>query len=169
MSIFQIAAFDFYDLNDHLHDWLNIEPTEPFNDNFNELGFESRYMLNNMGTMILFVLAYPFLLIVQKALFQCKNCCQSIKRPHSKLKRSLYFALPITVMLESYSILALCCMIAIPVVSFASVGLTIQSLVCIFFGVCILTVPFIVIRKVVRKFHYLGDDRVSKRYGKLYE
>lgn len=33
-SIFQIAAFDFYDMNDVIHEALELEPTEPFNENF---------------------------------------------------------------------------------------------------------------------------------------
>ena len=38
---------------------LGVPDTEPVSDNFDELGFESKYMLNNMGTMIIFYLIYP--------------------------------------------------------------------------------------------------------------
>ena len=112
-------------MNDPIHNLLNIEPTEPFSDNFEQLGFESRYMLNNMGTMIFFILAYPILWIIQKVLLSCKKCSRRIQTPHRKLKRALYYAMPITLMLESYSILTLCCLIAVPVISFDSVGLAV--------------------------------------------
>ena len=65
-EIFKIAAFDFYDTGDMVHQTLDLVPTEPLNGNFEELGFESRYLLNNMGTIIFMFLIYPVLYIIQK-------------------------------------------------------------------------------------------------------
>ena len=63
-GISEIAAFEIYDLNDPIHKMLNIMPTEPFSENFGELGFESKYMLNNLGTMMFFYILYPVLAIL---------------------------------------------------------------------------------------------------------
>ena len=150
-SIFQIAAFDFYDLNDFWHEKLNIEPTEPFNDNFNELGFESRYMLNNMGTMFFFILLYPVLYTLQRLISLCKKCNKPADRTHRKLKKMLFYRLPITVMIESYGILAICCLLALPVIDFTSSGLAVQSSICLFFLIFILTVPYYLIRYVIKR------------------
>ena len=105
---------------------LNIEPTEPFNDNFNELGFESRYMLNNLGTMVVFYILYPLLMILQAGLFnKCRRVCNCCWRTNKKLKRLLYYELFITVMLESYAIISLCVLIGLPIVTFTSPGLAV--------------------------------------------
>ena len=65
-EMFKVAAFDFYDTGDMINDTLKLLPTEPLNINFEELGFESRYLLNNMGTMIFMFIIYPMLMIIQK-------------------------------------------------------------------------------------------------------
>ena len=72
-GIFAIAAFDLYDTNDFWHDQLEIVETEPLNENFDKFGFGSRYMLNNMGTMILFYIIYPLLMLVQICLRRCRH------------------------------------------------------------------------------------------------
>ena len=63
-SVSQIAAFEIYDFNDAIHSMLDIEPTQPFSLSFKELGFDSRYMLNNLGTMLIFYALYPVLMLV---------------------------------------------------------------------------------------------------------
>ena len=49
-----------------VHETLDLVPIEPKNSNFEELGFESRYLINNMGTMVFMFLIYPVLFIIQK-------------------------------------------------------------------------------------------------------
>ena len=73
-SISQIAAFEIYDMNDFFHKTLDISPTEPFSDNFEELGFESQYILNNMGVMVIFYLLYPVLMIVYSIITKFCKC-----------------------------------------------------------------------------------------------
>ena len=67
-QIFQIAAFDVYETNDMLNDILGIPPTEPYDE---RIGLDSRYYLNNMGTMLLFYLAYPVLILLKKCFETC--------------------------------------------------------------------------------------------------
>ena len=45
-----IAAFDFLDSIDPMSKILELEETGPINNNFEGLGFETLYFLNNMGT-----------------------------------------------------------------------------------------------------------------------
>ena len=124
-SIFQIAAFDFYDLNDIINSLLQIEPTEPFNENFEDIGFESRYIINNMGTMIFFYIFYPSLIIFEKAISRCKNSSLCCNRFQSSLRSSLYYNVLITGLFESYALISICCLIHIPVISFDSYGLSV--------------------------------------------
>ena len=63
-GIFSIAAFDFYDMGDIIHDLLDVEASDPFNINFEELGLESRFVLNNLGTMMFFYILYFTLVLL---------------------------------------------------------------------------------------------------------
>ena len=124
-TIFQIAAFAFYDTNDMLHYLLSLEPSEPFNDNLGELGFESRYILNNMGTMLIFYIVYPVCMLVERIAYRLKNrylCCRNTQR---YLKTNLYYSSLIVVIFESYALVALCCLIALPEIDFSTIGLAV--------------------------------------------
>ena len=62
--VMEIAAFDFFDFDDIIHENFNIEPTEPADIRFGTLGFESLYFLVNLGTMAVFFLLYLFFVIL---------------------------------------------------------------------------------------------------------
>ena len=48
---FGIASFDVYEgLSDATDSMLGLEPSEPMKENFAEIGFESTYFLNNLGS-----------------------------------------------------------------------------------------------------------------------
>jgi len=57
MSIF---AFEFVEIGPLIDRILDLKPSDPVNGNFAALGFESLYMLDNLGT---FVLAFAFLFV----------------------------------------------------------------------------------------------------------
>ena len=86
-KIQQIAAFDFYETGEIIEKYLEIESTEPFNANFEELGFESTYILNNLGTLILFFITYPMFLLIYPVFYffrNCSRCCMTIKKRMKK-------------------------------------------------------------------------------------
>ena len=151
-SISSIAAFEIYDFGDHIHDLLDIPATEPFSDNFEELGFESRYMLNNMGTMLLLYISYPILMLLHLILEKfclCTLCCERVSE---SLQRTLYFRLIITVIFESYAIVALSCFVGLQILDFSYTGLSVQSASCVFFTVFILIMPIMMFRHVSHNF-----------------
>ena len=83
-------------------------------------------MLNNLGTMVVFYIIYPLLMVLQASVFnKCRRCCNCCWRTNRKLKRLLYYELFITVILESYAIISLCVLIGLPILTFDSVGLTV--------------------------------------------
>ena len=167
-SIFQIAAFDFYDLNEIIDSLLDLEVTDPLTPNFEKIGFESRGFLNNMGTMIFFYVFYPLLILLHKISSKFRNSSRCCRKTQSRLQGLLYYKLLITVIFESYALVALCCLIQLPIISFETYGLTIQGLLAIIFSALLMTVPYIMIRHAVRNFHALEDGVMKRRYGALY-
>ena len=59
----KIAAFDFFDTNDAVNAALNLEPISPVSENFNRLGFESQYFINNLGTLFIWPVIMIFLFV----------------------------------------------------------------------------------------------------------
>ena len=52
-QIMAISAFDYFDTTDLVHEAFDVPPTEPVNEDFEDLGLESRYMLVNIGSLII--------------------------------------------------------------------------------------------------------------------
>jgi hypothetical protein len=147
-------------MSDIIHSSLDLEPTEPFNDNFGDLGFGSRYFLNNMGTMILFYVFYPLFILLERLIFRCRNCSVLCWKFHRSLRKSLYWNAILTGIFESYALIATCCLISLPMTKFDTYGWAVQSSVCIVFTVAILTVPYLMINHVVQNFNFIGDNRI---------
>ena len=122
-----IAAFDIYEIGDDVHRILDIEPTDPVNDNFNQLGLESQYFINNMGTMLIWPFLMIFALLLFSLLNECNKVCKSerIDRMANQVLRSLKYNAFITVIKESFAMVMLCSLINLSIISFSSVGLTV--------------------------------------------
>ena len=80
LKIYQVAAFDFIEIDDYMNDFLKIPPAAPYNENFESLGMESTYMLNNLGSLLLIYLSYPVLLILYRGIYTFRNCCYCCKK-----------------------------------------------------------------------------------------
>ena len=112
-KIHSIAAFDIFETGEYIEEYLDIESAEPFNANFEELGMESTYMLNNLGTLALFYIAYPVLLVLYPVIYIFRNCCLCCRNIKSKMKSKLFYNMLIVGVMESYAVLALCCIIGL--------------------------------------------------------
>ena len=169
-TIMSIAAFDFYDFTDIIHNLFNLEPTEPIDNNFESIGFESQYFLINMGTMACFFLIYiVVLLIVLACLPFSKRRCRKIKRLEKKVKRKVCWSSLITLLNESYVILAVCLLINAQMISLESTGLAVMSILCITFLVLQILLPLFFIGKLYRNFDRLKDPQIEQGYGVIYE
>ena len=123
--IFEIAAFAFYDTNDLIYNGLDTEPGEPFNDNMEDLGFDTQYMLNNMGSMVVFYLLYPPLALISHISLKLKDRFDFCLMTRRYLRERIYYGVIIVVIFETYVVVALCCVISLPALEFSSSGLAV--------------------------------------------
>ena len=75
----------------------------------------------------------------------------------------------IVTVVESYAILALCCIVALYSLDFTSLGLIVQSASCLFFTLILVLMPLFIFRLFNKYFNTLGNKKVSERYGSLYD
>jgi hypothetical protein len=54
----EIASFDLINIEPYINWILRLEETEPFNSNFDAIGFGSMYFLNNMNSLLLAFVFY---------------------------------------------------------------------------------------------------------------
>ena len=166
--ISQIAAFEIYDTNDFFHKVLNIPPTEPYSDNFEDLGFESQYMLNNTSIMVAFYLLYPVLMIVYSILAKYCKCNLFCKKLQKSIRKTIFYKSIIIVVYESYAIVAMSFFIGLQRLDFSSTGLAIQSISCLFFTVFMVMMPVVLIRYAVKNFPSLNYYKTNRKIGALY-
>ena len=87
----QIAAFDIIEISDTLDTILSVEPTEPINENFETVGFESIYLLNNMGTLAIAYLIWFLVAIVAIVLKLFLTCHRKIRKVYHRLQKKLFY------------------------------------------------------------------------------
>jgi hypothetical protein len=79
-------------------------------ENFDYVGFSTTLFFFNMGSLIFALIASPLLAIVAKILFQFKQYPKFIRRA-KKIERGIYWSNTIRVLLESYTVIIVCCSI----------------------------------------------------------
>ena len=144
-QIFKIAAFDIIEVEPYINKMLQLNATHPFNRNFESLGFQSMYFLNNLGPLlfafIIYFLSIGFLLLLD----QCISKSERAARWQGKLYDSLFYNSIVSIMMESYAIMACCVLINLHYIRWSSWGEIVQSTVCYFALAVLILFPLILI------------------------
>ena len=152
-QIMQIAAFDIIEISKPLDKLLELEPTQPINENFEAVGFESVFLLNNMGTLAIAYLIWivtAFITLLLNFSLQVSNKLQEV---HHKLSQKLFFNSLISLFLESYSLISVCALINMSFISFESYGLSVHSSVCAFTFTMMLLMPPLLFFHLIKFFN----------------
>ena len=121
-QINKVASFDIIDLDPLINKALNLNDTGPFNANFNAIGFGSMFFLNNMGSLLIGFVIYLIGLIAILCLSPFLNRKSWVNKCFIKLKKSLLYNSIVAMMMESYSLICVSCLIAFDKISFKSNG-----------------------------------------------
>ena len=160
-QIFKIASFNIIDIEPTINKMLRLNQTEPLNQNFKALGFRSFYFLNNMNSILLGFNFYfslvLLLLIVDRAQVRFKILSPLAER----LRHMLFYNLILSMLTESYSMIAICSMIGLNKLSADSFGDFIQSASSIFALLVLIVYPILVFW-VLRKSWYMEDLNQTK-------
>ena len=168
-KIMEIAAFDIIEINDTLNSLLNLEPTGPYRQNFDAVGFESIYLLNNLGALNFAYLFWSIAALFTIILKCCDQESKTARKVKNRVSKFIFFNPIISIFLESYSLIAVCCFINISYISFENYGVTVHTLACLIFMVSIFAVPILGVKFLLKFFSELGDIRMKKIYGNSYD
>ena len=73
--IITIASFDLIPIDNYVDEYGGLSPVEPINENFEAIGFESLYVIVNLGSGLILVMLFPICIILEKTLKRIKGKC----------------------------------------------------------------------------------------------
>lgn len=168
-NIMAIAAFDFFDIDEYVHDSFDIKPTEAVDVKFQLIGFESHYFIVNVGTIFVFYLIYLLNLTVIYPLVRvCHQKARRCKTFKQKFRNKVMWSSLITLIDESYMILIVCLLINCRFLSTESAGLTVMSSLCIAFVCFSVILPLAIMTHISCNFAKLSNDKVRRQFGQIY-
>ena len=166
--IMEIASFDilpmqkFYDKYLPTPDW-----DEPLNDKFNNLGFQSTFFLNNMGTMVIGLAMIPLLSALLLVLQLLSRFSSKIAKFKNKLYASLFWSQQIILLFESFAMLCMCAFINVIHLTYESKCEVVNSVLTITFMVVCCALPLIICVFLLVNFKSLGEVAMKIKYGEL--
>ena len=168
-KLMQIAAFDVIETDSFFNMLLRLPPTNPVNEQFQALGFESVYFINNMGSIFLVFLSLLILMIVYAILSRYDDRSSRLEKTLRKLESYLFWDSQLQFLLESYMIITVCCMISLKhSLSFSTFGIAVQTMACLIFFSAIVVVPVVLFRHLMINFQLLDQKQLRVRYEHLY-
>ena len=63
--LMQIASFDLIPIDNYIDEHTPMTPKDPINQNFEAVGFESLYVIINLGSMLILFVLFPTLAIAE--------------------------------------------------------------------------------------------------------
>ena len=135
-----IAAFDVIDTGPYI-DWLlQLDPVGPVNSNYESLGFETVYVLHNLGTMLLIIPYLLLKLLATKLLLKTDFQTRFHEIGQKYLKQIKYNEV-ISVIKQSYSVLVISTLINLRYLKWLSFGDIFMSLSALTSTVLIVVFP----------------------------
>jgi len=114
---------------------------EAENSNFEEMGYESKNAISNMGPLFLYSIILACSLLVLVALKLLLNLCEKGKKLYQWISQALFFNIIIRFLIEAYLEFAVSSFINIKHVSFTSSGNKISYIVAAICCIVVLLMP----------------------------
>ena len=150
----KIAAFDVFEIGDYVDEYLELEQTEPVDNNFETLGFESLWFINNVGSFFIYLLwcfANVIIYLLVAALNNTTGYCFKQKK---KLSKMIFWNKLSMAIFESILVVGLSCYITFrynPVNN--SVGEQVQTFSAVACAIVYIAIPVL---GFVRLYCYFG-------------
>ncbi len=137
----------------------------PLSDKFYNLGFQSIFFLNNLGSMALGFAAIPLLSCVVLMLKPLSRFSRRITTFRRKLYVALFWSHQVTLLNESFSILAMCAAINVLHITFGSKCEIVNSVLTFGFLALCITIPLTIGIFLILKLPRLGEGVMKTKYG----
>ena len=173
-----VAAFDAIP-TDWVYDNYIFGPKEgdPINPDFEAVGFETIWIVPNLGSLGWYIAFVPLIYLFYFALYFCRKH-KKINQQRARLRKSLFWNILIRTTIESYTIIIVCCFIGLEHIDMSgdfyvklntwfTIVLTFYTLVFPFWGYILMKKYANCLEEKEDKFGELWADTRSNRHGKL--
>lgn len=148
----------------------NSDGNNPFNDQFNSMGYSAKYIIQNLGMLCFTVFTTPLIyLVVLLIHFKCPNA----DKTKIFWNREMFFGTWIKLVNETYLFLGLCAFLNCRSLEFDSYGNILNSLCAIFCALVVNLFPlFVIIFYNIRKNYdkiFNNEEDFMARYGQVLE
>ena len=104
--LMKIAAFDPIPIDSYLDEYTAMPPRDPINNNFEAIGFESMYVIINLGSMLFLFILFPILAVPE--IIMRIIPAKYTKKGSNYLRKTIYWNSSIRLFKESYAIALMC-------------------------------------------------------------
>lgn len=140
-----IASFDYLDLSPYINGILLLNDTEPYSAMFDEMGYNSMYYSNNLGTLNLAFLLYVGALFSMFYYKKRKSKSRRSRNRYKWLKKLLVYEFIIKTVKESYASMAVCSFISIYYIRWRTWGESLQTIYAFVFDFILIGFPFLLL------------------------
>ena len=98
----EIASFDLINIEPYINWILRLEETEPFNSNFDAIGFGSMYFLNNMNSLLLAFVFYFLQILLSLVVDRLQIKHKRLNNLAKRLRHTLFYNMILEILTESY-------------------------------------------------------------------
>ena len=163
----EIAAFDYVEVGDYFEMAFDISDSDPMNQNFEALGFETNLFLYNMGSMLFGLVLTPVMLTLGCLLKLC-TCFESCKKVGERIDNDYRWNSTLEIVKGMFGLAVLSACIGISNQTWSLDGDVINSLCASFTPVYLIVLPIATVILLKRKFKKLSIDKEG-RYEVLYQ
>ena len=163
--IMNIAAFDILP-TDYIYDLIfKVENKEPLSANFEAMGFESLWLIYNLGSLFLISLCIPILIALLPAIKFLSFYSGKGQKIYQRLKQLLFWNLQITLITESYTILIIGCIISTKMFIWTNFAYSFNSgLTCLLLAILI-GYPLLILFQINRYWDQLETKQFRASFG----
>ena len=122
-----------------------------------------------MGSLGLIFVIYVLAILLLFCIKPCRDKNKHVSKLSIRLTHTLFYNSYISIMTESYSLIAVCCCISFSIISFDSYGVAIQSFTSLTFFTMLIAFPIITVRHLSKNFSQLEKVGFKAKYGEFYE
>ena len=133
------------------------------------MGFESLWLIYNLGSLFLVVLSIPFLMMLLSLLAMCKNRSSTTFHAYKRLDRFLFWNYQIRVIQESYTILIMGCLISSKYIHWHDPTHALNSFLVVFLLLVLLIYPVLILSQLFKYHDQLHKGDFRKAFGSAYE
>ena len=164
----KICAFDPIPMEDWYHEKLQIKKTAALSQNFETIGYDSKWFIVNVGSFAIFLIIFPAIYLLFPMLKPFENN-HRIKTTSMWLSHNLIYSAPLRIYTESYLIVFIPAFINIQALEWNNIGEYLNSGSSVFFISAAVLLPIIHYRFLHENKKIIHNDRrIRQRLGNLY-